>query len=373
VCRKKAWVGLLCVGVVAAFVPVSPSTAAAYAPLLLVTSDLPAGGAPSTTVSVSPAASDAPTSRSVIYVPTGYVIANPASGATIGSAAATAVTTSGATVTLTGSLVAAAAADYASSPCAPGPAAAWIAQLAGAGSSIPLPLLVTPAAASAAPFASTTISSCWPAPGSSQAGGLRLVSLSLTMGGAALSPPAAAGTYRWRAQLTPFAADGVTESPGAAVEAQALATLPAALSVATTLVVRRSPIVVTVVRTVNGKRLRVKERRVLVTRLANLQGSATINGGPLAGAAVELWGGSSAAGLKRLTQVTSSASGAVHALIRIATSGKSVFFQARTALASVDNGPAGCLASLNASLPCVSATSAGLAVTSPVVRLATGR
>ena len=278
------------------------------------------------------------------------------------------------------------AADVAGSPCASdsastpasAPASAsgtvWLLEVSRNRALVRIPLLVAPAPQAAATFAAATITACWPAPGAAELRGLLPSSLTLTLGSVALTAPTAAGTYRWRAQLTPYGggADRV-ENVAGTVEVQSLVLIPAALRISATLTMRRTPVDVKVTRAVNGRPVTVVEHRVLVTRYASLTGTATEADSGIEGTPVDVLGASSPTRLRGLTQVTADARGAFATLIQINTTAKTVYFRAQLELGVRDRGAAGCVASFGASVPCSSASSGALTLTSPLVRLATGR
>lgn len=347
--------------------------AAAYAPKLVVTPAAPRSGTSGVTVELLGADADDTTARSVVYLPLGYRAKPVAPGVEVGPARLTAVTATGSLETLAGSVTGASAADYAASACAPSPATVWLVTVKRALVTITIPLLVAPAPATATTFASSTITACWPGPGSAEASGLRPVSLTFALGGSALTAPAARGTYRWRTLFTPFAAGTTTENPAGSVESQSLVLLPAALRLSAKLVVRRTPVQVKVTRTVNGRPVTVVENRVLVTRFAALKGTATEADAGLAGARVTVLGGSLPTRLRDLTEAATDARGAFSTLIQINTTAKTVTFQAQLELAMRDRGASACIASFGATVPCTSASSGKLSLGSTLTRLATGR
>lgn len=375
------------VGVLAALTALllvsTASAAAAYAPTLVVTpiqaaSAAAAPGAASTAatgvkIDVRAAADDDATARAVLYVPPGYRLGRPAPGEAIGKASGTALTASGATVALGGTVVGAAA-DAASVACVPTGATVWLLQLARSGTLIHIPLVVTDPPASASAFASATITACFPPPSGAETGGLRLLSATFALGGTSVIPPQASGTYRWRAQLTPWAADAATEAARGTVEAQSIVRLPTTLTVSARLVVQRTPVDVKVTRTVRGKPVTAVERRVLVTRFADVSGRVLEAGHAVADAGVLVYGASTPSALRRLTRATPDpATGAFAVRVQLDTTAKAVFLQTRLAIGARDLGAAACTPSFGAAVPCVSASAPALRLQSLVVRLATGR
>ncbi len=369
---KKTWVALALGVALLLPLPIS-SAAAAYAPKLIVTPASPGSGTADVTVALLGAAGEETTARSSVYLPLGYRTRRPAVGVQLGAAHLNAVTPAGGLTTLSGTVTAVAVADYASSTCAAGADAVWLLEVTRNRTVISIPLLVAPAAPAASTFAAATITACWPAPGAPELRGLRPASITFVLGSSAVTAPTAAGTYRWRAQLTPFgAAAGAGENAAGTVEAQSLVLIPLALRLSAKLTVRRTPVDLKVTRTVNGEPLTVVEHRVLVTRFASLTGSATEAATGLHNAPVDVLGASSSAQLRRLTQVSPDARGAFATLVQINTTAKAVTFQASLELEVRDRGANACIASFG-TMPCVSATSGALTLTSRAVRLATGR
>ena len=369
---KKAWVALALSCALLLPLPIS-SAAAAYAPRLVVTPASPGSGTADVTVALLGTDGDDVTARSVVYLPLGYRTRQPAVGAQLGTARLNAVTPAGGLTTLTGAVRAVAAADYAGSTCAVGADVVWLVEVARSSTVIRIPLLVTPAPPAAATIAAATITACWPGPGTPDAEGLRPTSLTFVLGSTAVASPTATGTYRWRAQLTPFgAAAGAGENAAGTVEAQSLVLIPLALRLSAKLTVRRTPIDLKVTRTVNGRPLTVVEHRVLVTRFALLTGSATEADAGLQEAPIDVQGASSPTRLHQLTQIAADARGNFTTLVQINTNAKAVTWRASLELGVRDRGAAACIASFGA-IPCVSATSGALTLTSRAVRLATGR
>lgn len=370
VSRKNLLAALLPAAAALLLVPASPA-AAAYAPRLLVTpADAPGGPV---TVDVRAPVAERATARTVVYVPLGYRTGAPAPGEPIGKASGTALDARGATVTLAGEVVGASAADQAASTCSPGAPTAWLLQLARDGAQLRIPLLVAAPPASATTFASATITACWPASTAPEAAGLRLLSATFALGSAALAAPAEPGTYRWRAVVTPFTASGSGESPEEAVETQSIVAQPRAVLARARLAVVRTPVDVKVTRVVNGKRVTVVERRRLVTRYADITGTAREADRGVAGAVVQVLGGTPATALRRLTAVDADATGAFATRIQIDTAAPTVTFRLRLVAAARDLGAAACTASFGPAVACVGATAPPVRVDSALLRLATGR
>lgn len=369
----------LLASVVAGALAPAGTAAAAYAPKLSVTpidAAPAAGGTPASGAAVSidlrAGAADDATARFVVYLPLGYRTGRPAPGEQAGTASGTAVTASGQAVSLGGNVVGATA-DDAAAACAPAGSAVWLLQLARAGTLIRVPLVVADAPPGAATIASATLTGCLPAASSTEAGGLRILSATFTLGANALTQPKAAGTYRWRAQLTPFAAGSPGENAAGTVEAQAIVPLHASLTAAARLVVQRTPVDVKVTRTIGGKAVTAVERKVRVTRLADVRGTAPAGADPGSDVRVTVLGGTTASALRRLVQLSPAADGAWATRIQIDSAASTVYFQAKLVLPARDLGAGACTPSFGASVPCVSATEPALRLASPVVALTTGR
>ena len=363
--------GVCCAAALSVFAPVSPA-AAAYAPTLLVTPTDGTADAPVARISLRAAATDAATARVVLYLPVGWAPGRPAPGAAIGRATATALAPDGSTVTLAGTVIGATA-DDAQAACALPGSAVWLLQLARSGTLIQIPLVVAAPPTQAAGFAAATITACWPAASSAAAGGLRLLGIDFGLGGTSLRAPRAPGTYRWRALFTPYAAGAASESPAGTVEAQSLVRLPARLTLAAKLAVRRTPVDLKVTRTIGGRQVTALERQILVTRFADLSGFAREFDGGIADAAVDVLGGVAPTSLRRLTQVTPAASGLFTTRIQIDTAAGHVTFRVRTSVGERDLGAAACTPSFGTSVACVSATAPAVKLESAAVTIATGR
>ncbi len=370
VSRKNVLAALCAAATTLLFVPASPA-AAAYAPRLLVTpSDAPGGAL---TVDLRAPVAERATARAVVYVPLGYRIGAPVAGEAIGKASATALDARGATVALAGEVVGATAADHAASSCVAGAPTVWLLQLSREGAQLRIPLLVAAAPAAASTIASSTITACWPSATAPEAAGLRLLSTTFALGAAALVPPAAPGTYRWRALVTPFTSSGSGESPEEAVESQSIVAQPRSVTAQAKLAVVRTPVDVRVTRTVNGKRVTVVERRRLITRYADITGTAREADRGITGSVVQVLGGTSQTAPRRLTDLDTGETGAFATRIQIDTSAPVVMFRLRLVAAVRELGAAACTPSFGPAVTCVGATAPPVRVDSAVVRLATGR
>ena len=351
-------------------VPASPA-AAAFAPKLVVT---PASAPGGTAVELRATADDDLIARTALYVPLGWKTGTPAPGQLIGSAAGTALAADGSTVLLAGR-VTGATADATSGACVSGGSTVWLLQVSAGATQLSIPLVVGSVSGDATGFATATITACWPAPGSPATAGLRLTGLAFELGSNALAPPPAPGASRWRALITPFAPGSATESTAASVEAQSTLQLPTTLTLAARLAVRRTPTTVKVTRTIGGKTVTASERRVIVTRFADLSGQllgrdpAAATAGPV----IELLGGTKPTPLTSLARATPATGGSYTLRIQLDTAAKTVTFAARAALPLRDLGAGSCTPSFGTAVPCVSATTPALTLASALVALATGR
>ena len=352
-------------------VPASPA-AAAFAPKLVVTPAVAPGG---TTVDLHATADDDLVARTALYVPLGWKTAAPAPGELIGSASGSALAADGTTVLLTGR-VTGATADASSRACVSGGTTVWLLQLgSGATQQLSIPLVVGSPSGDATGFASATITACWPAPGSPAAASLRLIGVAFGLGSNALVPPSAPDAFRWRALITPYAAGSASESAAAAVEAQSTLQLPTVLTLSARLTVQRTPTTVKVTRTIGGKTVTASERRVVITRFADLSGQllgrdpAAATAGPV----IELLGGTTPTILTSLARATPATGGAYVLRIQLDTAAKTVTFQSRATLPLRDLGAGSCTPSFGTAVPCVSATTPALTLASARVALATGR
>ncbi len=351
-------------------VPASPA-GAAFAPKLVIAPTAAPGG---TTVELRATAEDDLIARTTLYVPLGWKTAAPAPGQLIGSATGTALAADGTTVMLAGR-VTGATADAASGACVPGGSTVWLLQLGTGATQLSIPLVVGSPSGDATGFATATVTACWPAPGSPAATGLRLTGIAFGLASNALAPPSTPGAFRWRALVTPFAAGGTSESTAASVEAQSTLQLPTALTLSARLTVQRTPTTVKVTRRIGGKTVTASERRVIVTRFADLSGQllgrdpAAATAGPV----IELLGGTKPTPLTSLARATPATGGAYVLRIQLDTAAKTVTFETRAALALRDLGAGSCTPSFGTGVPCVSATTPALTLTSTRVALATGR
>ena len=260
----------VCAAAVIAALATAGTALASYAPRLVISSAGPAAGGP-TRIGVAIPASDTPTARVGIYVPSGYAIATPGPGK-LGDVTATIASADlgNAVLPVTGELDAVAPTDATNSvaaACGVAPSQTWQLHLSAVGQTLDIPLFVVPAstAEAAAGYAAKLVA-CLPPP-DVPAGtpgravfGARLLSATITS--SAIAEPAAAGDYRWTSVWTPYNPGLGTPNLAGSVEAQSLRHLPVVFKLATA---RRK---VTVTRKVNGK-----SRRVVVTQVGFAAGA----------------------------------------------------------------------------------------------------
>jgi hypothetical protein len=278
--------------------------------------------------------------RLQIYVPAGYKLSVPATGTVAVQAIETQIGPSN-IAKLTGKLTAAPAGDatvaWASANCDTGPHAAVSAvTVIGSDDSWILPVFVDNTTGTETQFGSQKLVICFGprGPGGSNPMANKLLSLSMTLGG--VTVPSAAGDYTWRSLWTPFAGpSGDALDQNASVEAQAMVHVaPAELTIA-------------------AKKVGAK---VLLT------GKLAVGGESMDGIKVKLTHGATRARLVTLGSAKTNSAG----LYSLRTPLKKLrFFQAGATVGGGDLGASACKASFG--LPCLSATSGGLALVSRVI------
>jgi hypothetical protein len=282
------------------------------------------------------AAADDPAAQVRVVVPGRYALAAPAAGTDIGDANASAQAPDGAAASFTGNVLAAAPVPSACTGSTP-VLATWLLRLTGAGQTIDVPVFAVATAGAEQALGQAVLVVCLAPPG------IKFLSLTFTTSG--LTPPTAAGEYRWRSTWTPYAAGSA--NPAGAVEVQSLVRTPTALR----LTVKRTKLAKTV-RT-NGKRARQVWTRATVT------GTVTENAAGIAGASVTL-----SSNGRRLAVVRANARGAfaVTVLFRKGT----LTFGAAATVPDRDLGGAACVKS--GAAPCNGATVGGTALEATAVR-----
>jgi hypothetical protein len=278
--------------------------------------------------------------RLQVYVPTGYKLSVPATGSVAVQAIETQLGT-GNVAKLTGKLTAAPAADAtvasASANCDTGVhAAVSTVTVMGGDDSWILPVFVDNTTGTETQFGSQKLVICFGprGPGGSNPMANKLLSLSITLGG--VTVPTTAADYTWRSLWTPFAGtSGDALDQNASVEAQSIVHVaPAELTIA-------------------AKKVGAK---VLLT------GKLAVGGEAMDGIAVKLSHGATKGRLITLGSAKTNGAG----IYSLRTPLKKLrFFQAGATAGGGDLGAAACKASFG--LPCLSATSGGLALVSRVI------
>jgi hypothetical protein len=278
-------------------------------------------------------------SRVQVYVPTGYKLSLPATGSVAVQAIETQLGT-GNIAKLTGKLTAAPANDatvaWASANCDTGVhAAVSTVTVMGGDDSWILPVFVDNTTGTETQFGSQKLVICFGprGPGGSNPMANKLLSFSMTLSGVAVP---AAGDFTWRSMWTPFAGpSGDALDQNASVEAQSIVHVaPAELTIA-------------------AKKIGAK---VLLT------GKLAVGGEAMDRITVKLSHGATKGRLITLGSARTNGAG----IYSVRTPLKQLrFFQAGATVGGGDLGAAACKASFG--LPCLSATSGGLALVSRII------
>jgi hypothetical protein len=229
----------------------APAIASAFDAKLVVGTSTP--GLPSTRITASFDRGNAPIGKIQIYVPTGYTLKAPASGAVGSANAIVFVTDVNGEENMRGNVTVARATDPIFTKIGPtcdnvAHQAAWAVNVTGAGADWNIPVYVDATTGSETQFGATKIVVCLPPPvvpptadNSLRApNGQRLISLTMNL--TVLSSPAS-GDVRWRALATPYKSSdrsgagdekpgSTTLDPAASLEAQSILTLPQRLTLA---------------------------------------------------------------------------------------------------------------------------------------------
>jgi hypothetical protein len=306
---------------------------------------------------------DSDLARAVFYVPQGYSLSSSAVGTQLGTAAATVFARDlNAIVPVTGTVTVANPADFAAQAQACTGTAnhsqIWALNLQAAGTPLTVPAFVDNITAPPlSALALATITFCLPpsdipqgAPGRATLGA-SLISAEFTT--TALVNPSAAGSYRWRATVTPYqTANGQVDAAGT-VEAQSIVNLPTTLTL-----------------TAKGKKSAVKG-----VYSVTYGGKLNSNGQGVDSATVDVLKGSTAKGVKKFkTQSTSAGAYSGTFTVKQGKKATFVYLVAKATTSDQDLGTAGCTATFVPPLspiavPCVSATTAGVSLTSSVVKV----
>lgn len=209
---------------------------ATYSPKLVVASS----GDGHARIGVVVGASDDPTAKTSIYVPSGFGVATPAPGTTLGNVTATAAAADlgGAVLPLTGTLIAIAPnqttiAD--AQNCGVDPTQTWDLHLSAAGQTLDIPMFVvsTIGPEAAAGFVSKLVV-CLPPPdvpvGSPNRSVFGAKLLTATFSSSAIIEPSASGDYRWTSLWTPYTPNTGKPNAAGTVEVQSVRHLPVTLT-----------------------------------------------------------------------------------------------------------------------------------------------
>jgi hypothetical protein len=344
------------------------SAFATYAPKLVASSTGGAALGGATRVGVVVGASDDPTAKTTIYVPTGYTVATPAPGTDLGKVTATAAAADlgGAVLPLTGELDAIApntTTQAAAQSCGVTPTQTWDLHLSAAGQALDIPLfVVAPLAPETALGFVDKLVVCLPPPdvpvGTPGRSVFGAKLLSATFTASAITQPTAAGDYRWTSLFTPYTPNTGKPNAAGSVEVQSLRRLPAKLA----LTVTRRRVVTHKTVKVKGKRV----KRAVVSTAVSFKSSVTENGKPAGSASVTVTSRGKKLGAKGFT-MTGLRSTTLAATALVDSDSGSVPTGTPTAPADLffhDLGSSGCVpTSLFGGLPCNDATLGGETVT----------
>jgi hypothetical protein len=218
----------------------------------------------------------------------------------------------------------------------------WLLHVTVSGQTIDVPVYIDPTSGTETALGATKLVLCLSdpydtAPASIRAPfGVKLINAKMTLNSGVITNPSSAGTFLWRATITPW--NPATPAPDAAktVEVQSIVTLPATA---------------TLKATVKTKKVKKAKKNTVL-----LSGTVTANGAPVAGASVAIF-----AGTKKVATVKTNASGGFSTTLALT---KAATF---TATATVAQSDTTCVTPLPASqVPggCASATIGGYAVSS---------
>jgi hypothetical protein len=318
-------------------------------PRLIISGGSTPGVAAATTVQVTEDKTDAAPLKITIYQATGYT-------ATLGQPAGTQIGTvhadlqalaisPDAIIQADGTVLTANPATYTSNTCAPGNhAAVWLLHVTVSGQTIDVPVYLDPTTGAEAALGSAKLQLCLSdpydtAPAAIRAPfGVKLINAKLVLDSGIITNPSSAGTFLWRATITPW--NPATPAPDAAktVEVQSIVTLPPG----------RATVKVTV------KKLKKPTRSV-----ATVSGKVAENGVAVSGASVVIF-----ANGKKVATVKTNATGSYSKSFTIK---KATKFQAKVTAAQHDTA---CVSPLPAtSVPggCAGATIAAWAASSATV------
>jgi len=220
--------------------------ASAFAKTQLLVSGATALGASATTIAeVKRANEDAASAQISIYIPNGYKAnLGQSPGTQIGTVAARAQLleiNADTILDLTGTILVADQNDQAlqagAAQCTGSRthAAIWLLRLLVAGQTVNVPVYVDQSSGSEATFSSAKLVLCLPQPYAKALPnyspfGTKIVEAKTTLSAGVLTNATSAGAYVWRTVLTPWAANGAAPNLAGTTEAQAIASIPASLS-----------------------------------------------------------------------------------------------------------------------------------------------
>jgi hypothetical protein len=207
---------------------------------LLVTAATEVGASATTVVHIRGETTDPAPARVTIYLPSGYVAnLGQTAGIQVGTVTASAqrLMLSPDAVDVPGTIVTDTPANYTDGFCAPGlHAAVWLLHLNVQGTTVDVPVFVDRTTGNEAPFSSAKLVLCLAnpyeqaVPGTRAPTGLRLVDTKLALSAGMVTNPTLAGSFVWRAVVTPWTANGATENAPGTIEAQSIVNIPSSLS-----------------------------------------------------------------------------------------------------------------------------------------------
>ena len=231
---------LLVFGCAAAALLAPAANALAKTPQLLVRGATATGASAAMVIDVNEDKADAAPARISIYLPQGY-IANlgQSPGTQIGTVIASVqpLALSPDAIAVAGTILADTPSKYVGNLCAPGThAAVWLLHLTVQGTIFDVPVYVDRTTAGEAAFSSAKLVVCFSnpyeqaAPGPRAPFGVKFVETKVTVGAGVFTNPIVAGSFVWRALITPWTANGATENATGAIEAQSIVNIPLSLS-----------------------------------------------------------------------------------------------------------------------------------------------
>ena len=216
----------------------------AKTPQLVVSGATEIGASAATVIRVKEEKTDAAPFRTSIYLPSGYV-------ANLGQSAGTQVGTvtmsvqqlalSPDAIDVAGTMLTDTPSKYAGNLCAPGKhAAVWLLHVIVQGATFDVPAYVDPTTCNEAAFSSAKVVLCLSnpyeqaAPGTRAPFGVKFVDTRMTLSAGVFTNPTVAGSFVWRAVITPWTANGAAEDAARTIEAQSIVNIPSSLSLKAT-------------------------------------------------------------------------------------------------------------------------------------------